>query len=351
MSSRIRPYWDQMGSSNALARRTSCPTMASAASKDKPPPPPHRWTTHAAICAREVKPSLARMWATWWAIAWRLYLSRRAIAGLDRPSATSPATSSSRGDSGVAAPVPPGGHAPRRRRTARSAGRQGRRRPARTAPARPVPPAGPPAARRASSRAAPRKPWPGHRGRQRQGFGGPLGRRLQPEPGGRQRRGEEAWRLALPGPRHLHGGRRVGGPAQPEQRVDVQRQAHRAPAGPAPPPGRPPPPPPAARVRQGPSAPPAPARWPTRRPAGPEAHRNVRPGPPAPPPAAACRRFAGGSWPPAAAAATAPGHGPAAPRPRPTAAAARPARRRDPAAAGPGSPTTGGPDQAPPHGR
>src|SRR6266498_5467667 len=47
----------------------------------------------------------------------RLRYSRRAIAGLDRPSATSPATSSSRGDSGPAAPAPAGKEAPRRRRT------------------------------------------------------------------------------------------------------------------------------------------------------------------------------------------------------------------------------------------
>src|SRR5918994_7226076 len=35
MLSPIRPYSDQMGRSNALAARTSCPAMASAASRDK----------------------------------------------------------------------------------------------------------------------------------------------------------------------------------------------------------------------------------------------------------------------------------------------------------------------------
>jgi hypothetical protein len=35
MLSRIRPYSDQMGRSNALVRRISCPTMANAASWDK----------------------------------------------------------------------------------------------------------------------------------------------------------------------------------------------------------------------------------------------------------------------------------------------------------------------------
>ena len=60
------------------------------------PPCARRRTTHAAIMAREVKPSLRRMFSTCPCAVRTEMTSRSAISGFERPSATNPATSVSR---------------------------------------------------------------------------------------------------------------------------------------------------------------------------------------------------------------------------------------------------------------
>src|SRR6266511_4105716 len=105
----VRPRWQRAGSLTSAGwtiRPGGWPNGPAGPCRrtvagGQPPASLRCWTTHPAIWTREANPSLVRMCATWWAMVGRLRYSRRAIAGLDRPSVTSAATSSSRGDSSL----------------------------------------------------------------------------------------------------------------------------------------------------------------------------------------------------------------------------------------------------------